>query len=120
MAPPPGGGFGKKKHTHRVFGQATQSSTTTRYQRQFGGGSGMGKSHSRLRTYNDNDNDNSNKSASTEDDVTAAQRRRVARERARRIEQEQLGVQPLAPGTTERGWLYNIIATTVRFVSHRK
>ena len=95
MAPP--------NKTHRVFGQATK------YQRQFGGGGkkgGSGQTHSRLRTDYDKDN-------SKVDEVTAAQRRRAARERAAQTEQR-LGVQPLADGATERGWLYNLVSTTVR------
>lgn len=92
----PGGGNNKK--THRVFGQAT------RYQRQFGGGSG--KTHSRIRTAADD-------AQQQNDEETAAQRRRAARERAHQIETKALGVQPLAEGTTERGWLYNVVSTTV-------
>ena len=90
--------------THRVFGQAT------RYQRQFGGGGrgGMGKSHSRIRTDTE---DNHQKNGV--DEETAAQRRRAARQQAERVEKG-LGVKPLPDGATERGWLYNVVSTTVR------
>jgi len=102
------------KSTHRVFGQAT------RYQRQFGGGGkqgggrGSGKSHSRIRT----DVDNTYKKEAV-DEITAAQRRRAARERALKTE-ERLGVLPLAEGATERGWLYNLVSTTVRVEMTKK
>ena len=90
--------------THRVFGQAT------RYQRQFGGGGrgGMGKSHSRIRTDTE---DNHQKNGV--DEETAAQRRRAARQQVERVEKG-LGVKPLPDGATERGWLYNVVSTTVR------
>ena len=108
MPPPPSfSNHPKSSTTRRVFGQAT------RYQRQFGGGgakSGMGKTHSRIRTdreEDDNNNGNNN-------ELTAAQRRRAARERADYVETQNLGVQVLSEGSTERGWLYNIVSTTVR------
>jgi hypothetical protein len=102
---PPNQHSKKKSNTHRVFGQAT------RYQRQFGGGGGTtggsGKTHSRIRT--DADDAKNNRQ---EQEETAAQRRRTAREHAHKVESS-LGVQPLTDGATERGWLYNVISTTV-------
>ena len=109
MAPPSG--------SRRVFGQSMGKSKkrSTNYQRQFGGGGGKNQ-HSLIAS--------SSSSASNEE--TLAAKRRIRQQKAERID-EKFGYETFAFENTngtdsqqireKRGWLFNILPTTVRTCS---
>ena len=84
MAPPP-----------KVFGQTMRKGGRSNYQRQFGGGGG---SSSVYRTAKNNENE---------------EERRQKLERSKQIEAS-FGIGTLDENETRRGWLYNVVPTTVR------
>lgn len=128
MAPPAGGGGGGSgAPRQQVFGQTMHRKKKGRgagrsnYQRQFGGGGGGGKTSYQSNpatVYRSGDGniqqgDNKTKSES------AAEHRRQKLETAKQVEAE-FGVQKFVLAdhqqTAERrGWLYNLVPTTVRF-----
>ena len=118
--PPPRG-------SRRVFGQAMgkpKGRSGSNYQRQFGGG---GSSHSKIAPASDSNNNNNNNNQKSTEDVNAilAAKRRIRQQKAEAID-EKFGYETFAFQNTNgsesrdvrerRGWLFNMIPTTVRFV----
>jgi len=115
--PPPSG-------SRRVFGQAMgkpkeRGGSGSNFQRQFGGGGGKSSSSS---SNNNNNNYNSNQSKEDVSAIMAAKRR--IRQQKGEIIDEKFGYETFAYENTNgsnsrdvrerRGWLFNMLPTTVR------
>lgn len=96
----PGGG------SRQVFGQTMHKKKASRYQRQFGGGAGNKSSSATVYR------------AAVDDEETRAQYRR-RKQAAGEVNDEEFGLERFAVGgegtgrRQRRGWLYNMISTTV-------
>lgn len=104
---------------NRVFGQAMskRSNQSTRYQRQFGGGR---QNHSQIASTGQQDRE-----AEARDE--AAARRRLRQEQGEAIDLqfgygrlEDQAVDPALPPVQRRGWLFNMLSTTVRKTTFTK